>query len=141
MLLNGYVFNSAGPITSWTFDSRGSQGTTLQVYRGSGSTWKLVGQNVISTNTNPRFTYDVPKGEQIQAQVGDVIGIRAHSRAVIPYTGGGIATRYPPAPNHGNVAIGASMNFPNPSNRVYQVKAHQCVGNIHKIIIILLDLS
>ena len=60
MLLTGYVFNSPGPIKSWTFDSRGTQGTTLQVYRGKGSTWTLVGQNVINTNVNSRFTYHVP---------------------------------------------------------------------------------
>jgi len=121
----------AGVVTEWTFEARRTTGVTLQVWRGSGSTWTLVGQNIFPTTTVGLMTYTVPEGERITTQAGDVMGIRHHGQSVIPFTGGA-TMRWGPNNGHQSTAntIGQTVNFPGSGGRNYQVKATVCPAGI-----------
>merc|ERR1719181_607708 len=103
-----------------------SSSVKLQVYRGSGSTYTLVGENSITaTTTGTQYVYNVPSSSQITVQAGDYIGLRFSSPATIPFTGGG-DVRWGSGPGHADIAGGSSYTFPGSGGRQDAVTATLC---------------
>lgn len=121
-----FKFKSGGQVCSWKMHKGRSSGVKMQVYRGSGSTFKLIGSNTItSTSTGTAYVYHVPANQRITVNAGDYIGLRFMSPATIPFTGGG-ATRWGSGPGHPEVKVGHSYRFPGAGGRQYAVTAIMC---------------
>jgi len=121
-----YRFGSAGKVCSWKMHKVHSSSVKLQVYRGSGSTYTLIGENnIATTSTGTAYTYNVPSSQQITVQAGDYIGLRFSSPATIPFTGGG-SVRWGSGPGHHDVPVGSAYTFPGSGGRQYAVTATLC---------------
>jgi len=125
-----YRFNSAGQVCSWKMHKSRSSSVKLQVWRGSGSTYTLVGENnIATTSTGSAYTYNVPSSQRITVQAGDYIGLRFSSPATIPFTNGG-SVYWGSGPGHRDVPVGSAYSFPGHGGRQYAVTATLCGSSL-----------
>jgi hypothetical protein len=91
--------------------------------------FNLIGENVVnSTTVNSEFIFEVPKDQQIRVQKGDVMGLRLHARAIIPFRGSSVETVRWNTNCNPAVSVGDSYVFPHQGGREYLVQAHVDTG-------------
>ena len=89
ILVTNYQFGCNGLITKWEIYClrSGAQTVEFHVWRrntsiDSATAYNLVGNNVIPNarpDRNNLFLYSVPRGQRIQVQPGDIVGIRGYN--------------------------------------------------------------
>ncbi|XP_061164503.1 uncharacterized protein LOC133173534 [Saccostrea echinata] len=99
-----------GVIKKWTFHAGKSGEIKFQVWRKSGTTYTLVGQNsytVPAGATGVTHTYQVPEFDRIITQSGDLIGWFCLSDPVVSYSAG--SAMYPDNIRIGTLTAGLTV--------------------------------
>ncbi|XP_062599065.1 uncharacterized protein LOC134260528 [Saccostrea cucullata] len=105
-----FRISCCGVIQKWTFHARKSGEIKFQVWRKSGTTYTLVGQNSYSVPagaTGVTHTYQVPEFDRIITQSGDLIGWFCPSDPVVSYSSGSAV--YPDNIRIGTLAAGLTV--------------------------------
>ncbi|KAL4217780.1 Bone morphogenetic protein 1 [Mactra antiquata] len=102
----------SGSLTKWRFYSSYSGDISLQVWRFSDDSTldaTLVGENIITDTGEDRIrTIEIPNDQQIEVQIGDVIGfnVKSSGGTGLPYTRCDLAYE----PSEGNIRRGPANN-------------------------------
>ncbi|KAK3085049.1 hypothetical protein FSP39_023491 [Pinctada imbricata] len=128
---NEFTFDCCGRVDSWEIYAENSGTVQLQVWRNSGGTWTLRGQNsytVAVADAQSEILIPIASNEQISVDNGDVIGIYTSGTPIVTYKneggGGGGNNNYYLDYTVGSLSVGAAHTWSSrQGGRDYAVKA------------------
>lgn len=130
VLIDGLTFGCCAFLSKWEFWADKETGEVrLQVWRPSGTTWSLLGENVYDAqDKKTSVVYPVQDSERMLVQSGDAIGFFSPGKSVVGYgkDTGGQSYRQSTAPELGNFSIGSTFGWESVSfaaDRQFSIRA------------------
>ncbi|XP_048729930.2 protocadherin Fat 4-like [Ostrea edulis] len=129
-------FDCCGFVKEWEFYAKSNVGTVhFQVWRPSGSTYTLVGENqytVTSGNENAEIRISITTAERINVQNGDIIGIYQPVLPIVSYKNEGSNNQYRQTTAAGTTPVGGAFDWSTvtqSTKRKYAIRADVTNGN------------